>query len=296
VPALHLTFRGPAVQPGEPNNFRPPILQKHTFNSQENVRVNIHSDSSGVYEITGVPQGRYTVRFRDPSSGQLMESTNLDITRDGQELNESGGEPLGSLKVTVKMPGEEALPKQYGVGLQDSQRKFVAFRPGDAAGQATFEDLAAGKYTIYFGAPERRYGVISTLSAAGVSSGNDVTIAPGAAVELTAQLTVGMVRIEGAVQKKGKPVAGVMVALVPENPQAHLDYFRRDQSDFDGTFLLQGVFPGSYTIVAVEDAWGFDWLQPGVLARYAQHGQNVNVGELMRRTVRLPEAVEVQPR
>jgi hypothetical protein len=33
--------------------------------------------------------------------------------------------------------------------------------------------------------------------------------------------------------------------------------FRRDQSDFDGSFVLRGVVPGSYTIVGVEDAWGF---------------------------------------
>jgi hypothetical protein len=46
----------------------------------------------------------------------------------------------------------------------------------------------------------------------------------------------------------------------------------------------------------VEDAWGFEWLQPGVLARYVQHGQNVIIGEKMRGTVHLPEAVEVQPR
>jgi hypothetical protein len=54
------------------------------------------------------------------------------------------------------------------------------------------------------------------------------------------------------------------------------------------------VFPGTYTIVAVEDAWGFDWLQPGVLTRYAQRGQNVIVGEKLRGTVHLPEALGVQ--
>lgn len=296
VPALHLIFRSSANQPGEPNHFQPPILEKHTFDSQEGVGVNMRSDSAGVYEITGVPQGRYTVRFRDPSSGQLLESTNVELARDGQELSESQAEPLGSLNVTVRMSGTEALPKQYGIGLQDSQRKFVAFQPGNATGQAAFEDLAAGKYTIFAGVPERRYTVVRTSSAAGISAGHDVNIAPGAALEVTVWLTGGVVRIEGAVQKGGKPVAGVMVALVPENPQAHLDYFRRDQSDFDGTFLLQGVFPGTYTIVAVEDAWGFDWLQPGVLGRYVQHGQNVNVGELLRGTVHLPEAVEAQPR
>ncbi|MGC2764484.1 MAG: ester cyclase [Candidatus Acidiferrum sp.] len=46
----------------------------------------------------------------------------------------------------------------------------------------------------------------------------------------------------------------------------------------DGTFLLRGVIPGMYTVVAVEDAWGFDWLKAGVLARDVQKGQNVIVG------------------
>jgi len=98
------------------------------------------------------------------------------------------------------------------------------------------------------------------------------------------------------VQKDGKPVAGVMVVLIPKDPLAHNDLFRRDQSDFDGTFVVRGVIPGSYTIVAVEDAWGFEWLKPGVLSRYAEHGQRLEIGPLMQRTVVLPDAVEVQGR
>ena len=85
-----------------------------------------------------------------------------------------------------------------------------------------------------------------------------------------------------------------MVALVPKDPDRNLELFRRDQSDFDATFLLRGVAPGTYTIVAVEDAWGFEWLKAGVLARYAQRGQQVIIGDNMRGTVHLPEAVEVQ--
>jgi len=37
-----------------------------------------------------------------------------------------------------------------------------------------------------------------------------------------------------------KPVAGIMVALVPDDPEMHIELFRRDQSDFDGTFLVRG--------------------------------------------------------
>jgi hypothetical protein len=87
-----------------------------------------------------------------------------------------------------------------------------------------------------------------------------------------------------------------MVVLIPKDPEAHREYFRRDQSDFDGTFSVAFIQPGTYTIVAVEDAWGMEWMQPGVLSRYAQHGQELTIGPLMRGTVHLPEPVEVQPK
>jgi hypothetical protein len=211
-------------------------------------------------------------------------------------LSATQGEALGKLKVTVRMPGKEPLPRQYGVGLRDSRQRMVAFQQGDASGQVSFDAVRPGKYAIELVSPGKMYSVVKAISAAGEVAGHEVNITSGAGLEVTAELAEGEVGIEGVVQKNGKPTAGVMVALVPNDPEAHVELFRRDQSDFDGTFFLRGVIPGTYTIVAVEDAWGFDWLKPGVLARYTQHGQNVIIGELMRGTVHLPDAVEVQPR
>jgi hypothetical protein len=48
--------------------------------------------------------------------------------------------------------------------------------------------------------------------------------------------------------------------------------------------------------VAVEDAWGFDWMNAGALSRYVQHGQTVTIGEGMKATMHLREPVEVQAR
>ena len=296
VPALHLIFRIPENSPDQQNNFSMPMLQKHVFDSLEFVQSDgMRQVAPGMYELMGVAPGRYTVRAKNPESGQLEQSANVELDRDGQELSDSRGEALGSLKLTVKIPGEETLPKQYGVGLQDSRRRVVAFRQGDLTGKFTFENLPPGKYAILIGSQTKPYSVLRTTSQAGDSAGHDVNITPGAAVELTAFLSAGIVSIEGVVQKKGKSVAGVMVALVPKDPVAHIELFRRDQSDFDGTFVVQGVVPGSYTIVAVEDAWGLEWLQPSVLARYVQNGKNVTVDEMMHGTFHLPDPVEVQP-
>jgi hypothetical protein len=296
TPALHLILRVPVDEQGQQTSFTMPMLQKRDFDSVQFVQPEgMQPVAPGVYELSGVPPGRYTVRAQNSNSGQMEVSTDIDLAHDGQELSNSRGETLGSLKVTIKMPGQEPLPKQYFVGLQDSHLRAVAFKQGDPSGQNTFDNLAPGKYAIRFGTPTKLYSVVRTYSQAADSPGHDVIVTPSAALDLTAVLSAGVVNIEGVVHKKDKPIAGIMVALVPKDPQANVELFRRDQSDFDGTFLLQGVIPGSYTIIAVENAWGLDWLLPNVLERYVQHGQNLNIGELMRGSVHLPDPVEVQP-
>ncbi len=299
VPALHLVF-GVPVPPEQPeqgrmNQFRIPILQKRVFDTEEYVQPGqMQPVAPGVFEISGIAAGRYDVSIRSADPNEPQQFTEMNLVHDGQDLSSTQGESLGKLKVTVKMPGEEPLPRQYAVGLRDARQRIVAFQPGDANGEVSFQAVRPGKYWIVFAAPGKAYSVARTSSGAGEVAGHEVSVASGGTTEVTAELAGGEVRVEGVVEKNGKPVAGVMVALVPDDPEAHVDLFRRDQSDFDGTFLLQSVVPGRYTIVAVEDAWGFAWLKAGVLARYVQHGQQVIVGEKMRGVLRLPEAVEVQ--
>ncbi len=62
----------------------------------------------------------------------------------------------------------------------------------------------------------------------------------------------------------------------------------------DGSFLLRGVIPGTYTVIAIADGWDLDWSRAGVLAKYAVQGQTIVVPGLGNHTIQLPEAVEVQ--
>jgi carboxypeptidase family protein len=294
VPALHLVFHVP--NDGQ-QGFSMPVFQKRVFDSLEYIQSDgAQAVAPGVYELTGVPAGRYSVRVREQKSGQLQQSSEMDLVKDGQELDTSGSEPAAKVKLSVKMPREEPLPKQFYLALQDSRRQTVAFKRVDAAGEASFEDLPAGKYAILVSSPTKPYSVVRASSQGVEISGHDFNVTPGASLDLAVFLVGGVVTVEGFAKRGDKPVAGVMVALVPKDPESHLELFRRDQSDFDGSFVLRGVIPGSYAIVAVEDAWGFQWMQRGVLGRYVQHGQNLIIGELMKGSVRLPDPVEVQPR
>jgi protocatechuate 3,4-dioxygenase beta subunit len=297
VPALHLVVRVQAYQAEQPNRISMPMLQKHVFDAVERVQTEgMQLIAPGVYEISGVPAGRYTVRIEGASPGQAQQASNVDLTHDGQDLT-SRTEPLANLKLTAKMPGDEKLPKQFVFVLQDAHSRVIAARGvDDVSGEAKFEGVPAGKYAIMAFSPAQPFSVVQTTSPGGVLQGHDLNVVSGANLDVTVALAAGVVSVEGTVQKGGKPLAGVMVALVPDNPIAHVELFRRDQSDFDGTFAVRGVIPGNYTIVAVEDAWGFEWLQPGVLARYVQHGQKLTIGKLMHGEVHLPDPVEVQPR
>ncbi|HTZ46287.1 MAG TPA: carboxypeptidase-like regulatory domain-containing protein [Verrucomicrobiae bacterium] len=295
VPALHFTVHTSRENATADGFFRMPMLSKPIFGSMENVPVGeIRPTSEGI-EITGVPPGRYELRMFDPQSKGAEQFSEVDLEHSGQELRATQGEALGQLKVTLQPPEDEPLPHQYAIALRDAKQTVVAWQSGKPNGEVHFELLRPGKYDIVVQSPAAQFVVRRTVSSNGESSmGHSVNISSGASIAVTAELATGQVHIEGVAQKAGKPISGIMVALVPADPEAHVEWFRRDQSDLDGTFSLPGVVPGNYTIVAIENAWGLDWRKPGVMARYIQHGQPLHVTEQQHGLLRLPDPVQVQ--
>ncbi len=294
VPVLHFIVRVPQ----DPERLvGPPVLEKRVFNNVEFFGAEgAQQISPGVFEVTGVPAGRYALHMVDPTTGQMQEAMEMNLTRDGQEIDGSQSQPAATVKFTVQMSRQSQLPKQLYVGMEDSHGQVRGFQPVDPAGNVALENARAGKYSILAFSNEKRYSVTRAVAAGVQISPGEFTVTSGSSQEVTLYVTSGVVSVEGFVKLGNKPASGVMVTLIPKNPQAHRDMFRRDQSDSDGSFVVRGVIPGAYTLVAVEDAWGFAWNQPEVLDRYVLHGQNLTVGPLMTQTVHLPEPVEVQPR
>ncbi len=104
-------------------------------------------------------------------------------------------------------------------------------------------------------------------------------------------LTRGVGRVDGTALLENKPVSGVMVVLAPEDPAHHTAFFRRDQSDSDGTFTLNSVLPGRYTVVAIQDGWKLDYHSPDVLKRFMAQGTPVQVAPHGKYDIK----VKVQP-
>jgi Carboxypeptidase regulatory-like domain len=299
VPALHILVH--VTQ--DPQQGAPmPSFQKRVFDSAEPISdFNGLQVEPGVFELTGIPAGTYSTQVFDSKARRVQTLNEVNLSENAQELDVTRADPGSSVKISLKTPRNEPLPKPLWVTLQrvGAPRQIVADQQvgkEGADGEVTLENVPAGKFRLRVGSPGRVFSVLRMNSqGSDLPAADTLDITSGASLDIAAYLAEGVVRVEGYVHSKGKPAVGVMVALIPKNPESHLEMFHRDQTDSDGSFTVRAVVPGSYTIVAVEDAWGFPWQQPGILDRYVQHGQNLTVGPLMTGSVQLPDPIEVQP-
>jgi hypothetical protein len=295
VPSLRIVFHVP--NDDERRGFAPPIIEKRVFNGSEQNLSGPVRCASDMCEMTGVPAGTYIVRMPHPMSQETSLATSeIELRDDGQELDASKGEPEGSVNLTVQLPQQDPIPRNMAVLLTDRQTHKRRFQQVESNGQVTVGSLPAGKYSIMILSEGKPYSVVKISSEAEVSAGHEVNVTAGGTVTLTAVLAAGDANVEGFVKRNGKAASGIMVVLISRESSTREELFRRDQSDSDGSFRLPGVIPGQYSLVAIEDAWGFDWSKPAELARYAQRGQTITVPDGVHTTIHLPEPIEVQPR
>lgn len=293
VPALHLIFR---AADNHENGFGvTPSFQKLGIGGAElDPMTEIRGISPGVFEMVGISPGRYKIRW--PGSSP----SDVDIATDGQDLSEVKGEVFSTVKASVQVLGESKLPSQLYLRLQpaDGTNNGV-IETVNEKGEASFASVSPGKYNVFAMAGGmtgvKPYSVVTISSEGTVTAGPFLNIPPGSSLTLSLSLVPGMVKVEGFAKRAGTGAAGAMVVLVPKDPEPNRELFRRDQSDLDGSFSLQGVVPGSYTAVAIEDGWDLDWSLPTVIEPYVKNGEPITVSDRPGHSVQLPEAVEVQP-
>ena len=292
LPALHLLFQ---IPDDGGHGLTVPELERQTFDEPEGVaNRGVQQVSPGVYEITGIPAGRYMIRMPD-ADGQLQAPMAVNLAG-SQELTGSSGSSTGRVTLNIQVAGEATLPPQIQVGLRNDKGRVKASQV-DEKGVAQFDDLLPGKYAVVARSPATAYSVQHMATDAASSlSGRTLNVTPGASLTVSVSLVGGSVRVDGFAKRAGKAAPGAMIVLVPRDPEANQDRFRRDQSDLDGSFSLYSVTPGTYTVIAIQDGWDLDWVKPAVLARYSRHAQPLVVASQAKGTMHLPKPVEVEPR
>lgn len=289
VPALRVLFRVPVNANGGYvfPQLEQPAFDGSTFLQTEGVRM----VSPGLFEVEGVPAGRYNVRIFGQNASAQMSS--VDLSKDGEQIETSTAEAMSSVKISARVLGDATLPQHLTVGLRTGGNMFAGVQQLTAKGEAEFDLLAPGRYEVTVWSANKAF-FIAHLSAEGAEvSGHSIILTPGAAPSVSLALVTGSRSVEGTAKKGGKPFAGAMVVLVPKKPEGNRDLFRRDQSDLDGTFALQDVVPGSYTVLAIDNGWDLDWSQPAVIAAYVNRGRTIAVGNAGGRVVKLSQTVDV---
>jgi hypothetical protein len=105
-----------------------------------------------------------------------------------------------------------------------------------------------------------------------------------AAATLTLHLASKRAQVEGVAKVQGTPSAGAMILLVPATlgEPGDLRSVERDETNTDGTFLIAGVVPGQYILVAIDHGWDVDWRNPATLAQYLVHGMPVDLTKVSK--------------
>jgi hypothetical protein len=289
VPSLHLIFH---ADEAAKHGFQPPLLQAPAFDGMEQIQAQgFQMISPGVYEVNGIAAGKYFVRMPD-STGGFKESAEMDLSN-GQELDSFSARSVSKINAVVQVRGAAHLPEDLHIALRRKGR-FVAWQLVNSEAEVEFQDVSPGNYEVLAGASTKAYSVLSIVSREGETGGHTLNVPAGAALTLSLLLVDGKVEVEGFAKRAGKPGPGAMIVLVPKNPEANRDLFRRDQSDLDGSFTLRGVVPGSYILIAIDDGWELDWARPDVLAPYLKHGQPLTVPDEARGSLHVRDAVGVQ--
>lgn len=252
----------------------------------------------GVVELSGIPPGQVEVYTMTGSilSGpddsvvshgrmlNLSSDTELDLSAQGDSAAVTGV-VLSSRFAPPAATASQASPDQtapdLGEGSLSMSISFRSPKTGESY-DATVSDrgkfsfasstLPAGAYEVELpGQPGLR---VSSLEATGATvSGRTVEIPAGQPVNVTVHAAEASCTLSGLALKNGKPVAGAIVLLVPQDPGHDMSLYHRDQSDSDGSFSMSPLFPGRYILLAIENGWDLEWADPKVMFQYLPGGQ-----------------------
>jgi hypothetical protein len=296
VPAVHLVVRtGEREGAGGARYMETPMLRQTVLGEEEYVApgaVKPGPAGSGWVELAGVAPGHYSVMEGNPPRVTEMDARGSGI----QEVDTAAGVPTASMDIALRMADGSALPQPIELTLI-SETEWQSRNPvrGTNESEMRFEAVTPGTWTLVAKSGETALAVEAIQDSRGLRADDRIEV-KSHALSLVAMLAAGNTRVQGFAHKDGKPMAGAMIVLVPENPAGHWAMFRRDQSDSDGSFSLRGVAPGRYTVVAIEDGWELNWATPEVIGRYLKGGAAVTVTSLSGKVVSLPDAVAVQSR
>jgi hypothetical protein len=174
-------------------------------------------------------------------------------------------------------------------GLEAEDKQWGSVMPAGAQGQVDFGLVPAGRYSVMAGgANAMERFTVSSVSAQGARlKGEMVEIPESGGVKLNVAVDAQAAEVSGTVFNDGRPLAGVIVMLIPRRKDAGAVSYRMDQSDSDGSFTWRGVSAGEYLAFAFEEGQSWDCMDEGVMRALWDLGQPLYVIAGQKEKVRL---------
>ena len=276
VPALHLLVKTSGADSGQGEQVQ--VMQPLAEDSSVPIPVGFTQVASGLVEVTGVPPGSIHLGVntqhgnewtRRSQSVQVSSDAEIDATQNGSSVVVSG---------ILRMEDASPLPQPARVMLRSFANGSAFNTTVSATGEFSFKNnpVETGEYEFIIIEPQALF--IRKLTSSGAkTSGRSLEIATAQDVNVTITAVRGSAKITGIALKNDKPAPGAMIVLAPLDLKSNPALFRRDQADSDGTFALNLVVPGRYTLMAIEDGWDLEWADPDVLQKYIASGESVQI-------------------
>lgn len=232
-------------------------------------------NSAGEVIVSGLAPGDYTLSMN--SYGKDATRSEFVRLSGDEEIDLSSAPSAASISGVVFVDGK---PASSGFVQLLNPRRVVRMVGGPMAkGEFHFDADVANPPGYYNVAVYNvRDTVVTGITATGTRvRGQQIYVGVQSAIRLRISMSRRLGQIEGVAKHNGRPEAGAMIVLVPENPQENFPLFRRDQSDSDGTFTLSNIVPGRYTLLALEHGWEMEWSNPAALRPYLPDGKVLTV-------------------
>ena len=277
VPAAHLRLTG--LSQAEGGALSVGATQKVFGSVSLGLGTTSGQASPGEYEVGGLPPGQLTLVVMTNKDNQWTSHTLEADSSLGGTLDASALQATAEVSGQVLLPAGAADVRAGDVILASTTATTLpgANAPLQKDGMFHFLGIQPGTYKIQLNLHSGGYYIQKVSAKNAEVSGREITITGASDVNLTLTIEQGLGQVTGVVQLEGKPIAGVMVLLVPESGAEMEENSRMDESDSDGTFNLGGILPGEYVLMAIKDGWDLDWAKPGVLKPYLSAGQKLTL-------------------
>lgn len=284
VRAIHLRFSSPGR---DPSQFPGVQVMRSLFGTAQNfIQADVRMVSSGMFEIANLYPGhfKFAVQVQGPNE-QIEESGEMDVADDGM-LELARNTQMSSLSGEVVLSGPGRLQPAGMVRIRNLLTGKIHEDEVETNGHFEFPEnlLQPGTYLVTVRNGET-LSVPAVSGSGGKVSGNTVQIGTAQAVHLLLSISGQSYSLNGVAMREGKPAEGMRIVLVPKGAENDSGFIRFEQSDSDGSFAFFSLAVGTYTILALADAWDLEWATPGALDKYLPGGTVIQVGAGAQKTV-----------